>query len=756
MLQTISDPKDEVLFCIAEIGKQNVEYALLTKYQKEVFQLDSLREQKVDTIPYDGALIQKITTADEVFFTTVVDSILVVSSSQLLTENSIRQKNVKDRGIDETFYKLYNTSDTKKSATVFINNNKITALSGAFFEETISGQAMDLADWTMIELTVSPDELMATGIATASPSASKTITIFDNTIPQKNQTALFTPLNATGFISFTFDDYSQLRTRILEYTNRKHPGLDTIKNDTIFKGINEIGVIFGRESKHVILHATAIDAVKTALVNGAEPVSRFRGISIYQCSDTQLITKNFSPLVATVSVVFYAFVDNFVVFAPTRTAIQRSITNYLNSATLAYSASYKDFIARLNDKASVLMVGLTPGFKSALQGAMVETYRKDADTISLKKYPYFAFQLINDRNFSHLTTIIKKTAVKNTNNAITQLFSFILDADIAFAPQFVTNHRTKQKEIVVQDTNNTLYLISTTGKLLWKKKLDSSIQGEIQQVDLYRNGRLQLAFVTRNTLHIIDRNGNEVTPFPMRFSNAITQPLAVFDYDNDRNYRFLVCQGRTLNMYNSEGKIVSGFTRTQTQSNILFPPEHFRIGTKDYLVISEEDGTLHILHRTGKTRIRVDQKISFSENPVYRYNNKFTVTDKKGILIQVDQDGKITSRNLNLEQDHYINTTNKTLVTLSGNTLTIKGKKVILDFGFYTKPHIFYVNNKIYVAVTDMQSKKVYVYDSNAVLLPNFPVYGVGGIAMDDVDNDKKPEFTVQGDANTILFYEMY
>ena len=35
------------------------------------------------------------------------------------------------------------------------------------------------------------------------------------------------------------------------------------------------------------------------------------------------------------------------------------------------------------------------------------------------------------------------------------------------APQFVKNHITKQKEIVVQDINNNLYLISNKGKIIW-------------------------------------------------------------------------------------------------------------------------------------------------------------------------------------------------------------------------------------------------------------------------------------------------
>ena len=51
-----------------------------------------------------------------------------------------------------------------------------------------------------------------------------------------------------------------------------------------------------------------------------------------------------------------------------------------------------------------------------------------------------------------------------------------LDAPLATDPQFVTDHRNNKKEIVVQDTENNLYLISTDGKVLWKKKLEHGIK----------------------------------------------------------------------------------------------------------------------------------------------------------------------------------------------------------------------------------------------------------------------------------------
>jgi hypothetical protein len=134
--------------------------------------------------------------------------------------------------------------------------------------------------------------------------------------------------------------------------------------------------------------------------------------------------------------------------------------------------------------------------------------------------------------------------------------------------------------------------------------------------------------------------------------------------------------------------------------------------------------TLKILNRQGHVRINVKDKIRFSENALYLYQNKFTTTNTLGQLIQVDTKGRLATKNLNLTDKHKIATTSKTLVSLTENKLHIKSRTVDLDFGDYTAPKIFYINDKIYVTTTDLQSKKVYLFDSQAKPIPNFPVFG--------------------------------
>ena len=69
--------------------------------------------------------------------------------------------------------------------------------------------------------------------------------------------------------------------------------------------------------------------------------------------------------------------------------------------------------------------------------------------------------------------------------------------------------------------------------------------------------------------------------------------------------------------------------------------------------------------------------------------------------------GNVFKSPLKLSDDHKINMTSKTLVTLSENILTIKGVPVTLPFGNYTSPQIFYINDTIYISITNVLNESI-------------------------------------------------
>ena len=164
---------------------------------------------------------------------------------------------------------------------------------------------------------------------------------------------------------------------------------------------------------------------------------------------------------------------------------------------------------------------------------------------------------------------------------------------------------------------------------------------------------------------------------------------------------------------------------------------------------------MKILNRRGESRIKVNERISFSGNPIFYYNNLFTTTSKTGALVQVNLKGQVSNQSLNLINDHYIDATSKTLALISENKLTIKQRTQELDFGNYTQPKIFYINDKIYVTLTDLQAQKIHLFDSQSREISNFPVYGNSTLTLDNLDKDRELEFVAKGENNSVVFYQI-
>ena len=441
--------------------------------------------------------------------------------------------------------------------------------------------------------------------------------------------------------------------------------------------------------------------------------------------------------------------DDFFVFSDSMDFLKSIISNFQNKTTLSESSYFKNMMTDLSDASSIFIYHNASSLNSTLNTNFSELL-----SLKLDAYKASAIQFIYDTDYAHVNAAFKTFKSKGTANSVSDEFDISFESTLLSEPQIVTNHTNNQKDIVVQDINNNLYLISNQGKVFWKKQLEGKVLGQIEQMDIYKNGRLQLVFATPHRVYVLDRNGKDVGPFPLRFNDEITQPLSLFDYDNNKNYRLLVTQGSSLLMYDRNGKSVNGFNFNKGSNKISSQPKHFRIGKKDFIVFPQGN-TLKILDRTGKTRINVKDQIQFSKNGIYIYNDNFTTTNENGVLVQVNQKGQLSSLNLNLNNDHYITSTSKTLVTLTENRLNIKSRSVELDYGDYTAPQIFYINDKIYVTTTDLQAKKIYLFDSLGKPIANFPVYGNSAIALGNIDKDNNLEVITKGDDQSIIVYEI-
>ncbi len=733
------EPTSPALLAINKLSDSTAAYTVITRLTDGLFETDSIANKSIETLTYDDISIQRVTIDDQIAFIAVQDSIFIGSSSQRILQDILKGNTEKT----ETFEKVYSV----KSEADFSILYRADAIA------VTDSTKYNLGSWATLDLTVLPNGITGTGVLLAQDTVPQLLSVFKGQVPQQNTIANVIPTDALDAVVFTYNDASALKTAL-----RNFEGTQTDPSPTgIFETLSEIGSI---ELKNgIVVAANSTDAMLTheALAPFLTEVSSFREVTIYSFSEEHLFSETMSPLIPKTNTAFAIQLDSYFVFTPTEDLANQMIIAYKNNDILAATPYYKEAASRLSTSASLVVYKMNGSIGTALSRLFTEAAASEIRSVSIKKYPLAVVQLVHDRDFAHINLVCKEISNGvRLSGSVSEEFTIQLEQEILGPPTFFSNHRTKGQDVVVQDVTNTLHLISAGGKVLWDKKLDGPILGGIEEVDLLRNGKKQLAFTTPSTFYVLDRNGSEVAPFPIKFKDKVTQPLSIFDYDNNRRYRFVITQGDEVLMYDRNAKIVSGFTFKNASSAIVQPPKHIRMGNKDYIVIPEENGKLNILSRVGKSRVTVSKKYDFSEIPITYEGNEFVVITKEMSKERISQSGKTASQPLNVSNSYWFTSMGRTKVTLDDNLLRINGKLVELPFGVYTRPTVLSTRQTTYIALTETQENKVYVFTKDGTLVTGFPIYG-GSIPQLAYDaRTKKILLTTQGDNREIIVYKLH
>ena len=728
-------PSKKSILCFSKNNDKS-SFTFLTKFTKNLIDLDSTTNKFTKNISFKSEQYQKIIIDKQEFFTVIKDSVFIATNSQKNIEQLLNNRIENET----TFKKIFSLNND--NLTVILPVKKI------FNDEP---SINNFASWAALNIEVLPDAITASGVVLANDTIPQLISIFKGLNPQKNDIATITPTNAMSIVSLTFDDFSVFQKNHQKYSSDKKLGED---KSMVFESISEFSSINLPQGNAIILKSIDLELTKESLSKYMIQVESFKGITIHSFSEQDLFVDQFSIFANDIKPIFSFILDDFIVFTENKEVIKNIINSYLTNNCLSTTTYYQEALDQISDESSLLIIKLNGNYTNTISRLLNDSLKN----ISFKKYPIGVLQFNYDRNFAHINLVCKESntanITKNIPGKVTQVKSILLESELLNDPIFFSNHRTGGKDLIVQDINNTLYFISSGGKILWTKKLKNPIIGPVQEVDLFRNGKKQLAFTTIKNFYIIDRTGREVSPFPIKFKDNITQALAVFDYDKNRKYRFIITQGKEVLMLDSKGKKVKGFKYNKSASDIVFPPQHFRIAGKDYITIAEENGKLNILNRIGKTRIMVSKTFDFSNTPISLENTKLVVINKDNTKNSIDIDGKIISRKLEVTSYQFV-IKGKTKVTLDDNLMRINGILVELPYGIYTKPSISIVNQKEYISITESQENKIYVYSKSGNLLHGFPVYGTSNTDFGDMTKNGKTNFMTKGESNEILIYEL-
>ncbi len=735
----------------------------------------------------------KIPDEPEIYFS-FISGFIVGSSSNILIENAIRQLYSDYSLLDNpSFVEVQKTAGQGNDANLYINIEQFPDFIKKAFPSSYSGSITNLSNigkWTELDISLKKDKILLNGFIQSGKEGDKFYQIFKGISTRSTKITKAIPTNASFILSYAVSDEQKLQKNLHEYLNNRNLKVrysQKFSNEEdeklIFNLIeNEFALINAntnklnkQEGKILIIQTKGNSKTKSVLQElfgeslkktGVYQLDKETKVGIYVNEKVKEMQNVFSQFFPYVPVKYFALYDNYLFFADTQKSLHKILYANILKKTLYYKGSYETFLENFSTKENVFLYSdiskLGEQFEEKIDW---DIFNPDQNQKEALGHFYGAgIQLSATSNMLYANMCLSY-APGQTFEPQT-VWQSKLDTTIRNKPSFVLNHYTKTKEIMVQDYNNKLYLLTPDGRILWQKKLDNPILSEIYQVDFYRNNKLQYLFNTKDRIYLIDRNGNYVEKYPINLPNEATNGIALFDYDNNRKYRiFVACSNKKTYVYNIKGNRVNGWKADNSEGSINQPLQHFRMANKDYIVCGD-DLRNYVLNRRGNIRVKIKNDFVKNVNSIfYEVNNKIVTTDEEGNLKAINlQTGEVsTTTLLNEKTPHYFTIYNSgsginyVIVTkdkvVSYSAGGSKQFEIEIDGDLALCADIYQfssTNQKI--GVYDQLDNKIYLINNNGKIYKNFPLKGSSRFSIGFLTNNKSHFNLVVGGENSYLY----
>lgn len=211
-----------------------------------------------------------------------------------------------------------------------------------------------------------------------------------------------------------------------------------------------------------------------------------------------------------------------------------------------------------------------------------------------------------------------------------------------FTPQLITNKQKNDREIFVQDTDNTVYLVNQSGQILFSKNVEAPVLGEVQQIDYYNNNTFQLVFNTASFVYILDKAGNDIASYPLRLSSKASAGLTlVTDVSKKTASIFVPCINGNIYGYEANGKPLAGWSPRSGLGVCNYSLQALSLRTNNFLLSFSENGIATLLDIKGNTKWSISNLYTGGNCPaIAQWSNDFKVIHASANqLTEISSDG---------------------------------------------------------------------------------------------------------------------
>jgi hypothetical protein len=739
-----------------------------------------------------------------------VNGVCLASPSSLLVEGSVRTIHATEVPAEDPGWQLIRgTAGKYVHANLYINYARVQELLYPLLRQDrweLLQPYSELARWGELDLDIKEDALILNGMTLAEGDDPLFLKAFTHQSPVKMELHEMMPSGTSSFLHLGISDISEFRTRMeAYYAGRGSLGDIKEEMDVLVKkyGINPLNdlldllddemawfaiegetanpqeEIFVVETRsHSETAAKGMQWIEQYLQGNAFDLSAY--LQVYRLDDqTTFNIYRMPDVYRKVLAPFHMFnnyftvYENYLIFGPSVETLSRVIYQNVLHKTFVSDPVFKEMSDYFSNRSNVTIFFRPFAFldyKRELLNNHATAQLKSME-LFLRRIPGIVIQFSAEDRLLYQNISCKYTS-QIKEKALT-VWESLMDSTAAIKPALVINHNTQEKEIFIQDASNKIYLINSTGRILWEQKIEGPIRDNVVQVDFYKNGKLQYLFNTREKLHLIDRNGNYLERYPVSLRSEASAPLALFDYDNSRDYRiFLPCVDRKIYVYDIEGNMVTGWDFGKTESLVTGAPQHFRIGVKDYIVFFDRTRP-YFLDRRGKERIKPKQRVVFS--PLNSLTLDMNIREERPRWISTDTSGNVTCVYLDgsvstlfeqkISKDHFFRMQDMDMdgipdyVFAEGNelkVLTQDGKRI---FSYRVRdrisdmPDIYkFSASDIKIGITDRSRNRIYLINADGSLYDGFPLEGSTRFSIGYFAGSDSRFNLIVGSANNFLY----
>ncbi len=759
--------------------------------------IDELTNGKAQTSnrTYDETTIYKVhvTNAQFTFSYALKNGIFITSVSPVLVEDAVRHLNsgvslAQDRG----FMKVQKTAGVKTiDGNLYFNYNSFPKILATHFNKTTNQQALPIegfSDWTELDIDIKPNALLLNGYTYTNDSVNNYLNVLLGQEPQEIEITEAIPYNAAWVFGVGLSDFKLYFNNYKVHLDRSNLLFDYEKNintindrydcniyDDLLAWIgNEMAVVITEPANEelanntfAIFKANNIDNAKSGMMHLVQKIAaadssqpemeEFKGLSIFQLNGENLHSTLLGRQFKGLETPYFFFLEDYVVFGNSKSAVRNYISDYQAERTLQQDINFDAFAEQLASETNLFLYNNIARSPQIYQLFLNDEHVADVDkNIDLfRKFEAFAMQFSAEKeNKFYNNVLLKYNPVYKQETR--SLWETPLLASISSRPWLVTNHYTDAKEVAIQDDSNKVYLISNTGKLLWERQLNQKIMGGITQIDVLNNNKLQMLFNTSSHIYLLDRNGNDVSGFPVALPAPATNAIAAMDYDQNKNYRLLVaCADDMVYNYDKTGQRLEGWEYQSTESSVTQPIRHFVLGDKDYILIIDEAGNIQLCDRRGNNRYEVKEKVAgLSNNPVYLeigkdiHVSKLVYTDTTGSVVKLMFGGAKDTTAVRSVGNHFFDYKDldgdkaMEYIFVSDNNLSVYGpdKNLVFEHDFDStitlRPQIFEFGTSSKIGIVSANTNELFLFNALGTLDADMPLYGSTPFSISDINKD--------------------